>query len=114
MTILRDAELMSAAELLPHQQACWELRREYVATNSEFYKAHWGRQNPPASLLELPCLPLSSKAQLRASQSNYPLFGNYLTANPTTVTRLHRTSGTTGQAMNLATNEGFLVHSISV
>jgi phenylacetate-CoA ligase len=47
-------------------------------------------------------LPLSSKAELRLSQAQSPPFGDYLAATRATVTRLHRTSGTTGQAMNLA------------
>jgi phenylacetate-CoA ligase len=53
-------------------------------------------------LRDLPVLPLSSKAQLRISQADHPPFGNYLASTRAKVTRLHRTSGTSGQAMNLA------------
>jgi len=60
-----------------------------------------GRE-PPLNLQDLPGLPLSSKAELRLSQAQSPPFGDYLAAERATVTRLHRTSGTTGQAMNLA------------
>jgi phenylacetate-CoA ligase len=62
----------------------------------------WQGQEPPPNLQDLPELPLSSKAELRLSQAQSPPFGDYLAAERATVTRLHRTSGTTGQAMNLA------------
>jgi len=84
------------------QQSLWETQRLHVANHSNFYKALWQDQKPPENLRDLPELPLSSKAQLRLSQANFPPFGDYLAAPRATVTRLHRTSGTTGQAMNLA------------
>src|SRR5208282_4076813 len=62
----------------------------------------WHEVRPPVRLEELPRLPLSDKAMLRASQAASPPFGDYLAASPEKVTRLHRTSGTSGQAMNLA------------
>lgn len=39
---------------------------------------------------------------LRASQHNHPPFGDYLAAPLEAISRVHRTSGTTGTAMNLA------------
>jgi phenylacetate-CoA ligase len=57
---------------------------------------------PPEDLRDLAELPLSDKAQLRISQAEHPPFGNYLAADRSAAVRLHRTSGTTGQAMNLA------------
>lgn len=47
-------------------------------------------------------LPFSDKAGLRLAQPASLPFGDYLAAPPEKVSRLHRTSGTTGQAMNLA------------
>ena len=67
-----------------------------------FYQALWDGQLPPEDLRDLAALPLSSKAQLRLSQADHPPFGSYLAGSRTQVSRLHRTSGTTGQAMNLA------------
>jgi phenylacetate-CoA ligase len=106
MTLLRDAETFSMADLLPHQQAAWEHQCEYVFRNSEFYRDLWNGQAPPVDLRDLPALPLTSKAQLRISQADHPPFGNYLAAARRQATRLHRTSGTTGQAMNLALSAG--------
>ena len=101
-TLLPQAESLSSDELLPHQQSFWQQQGEYVSTNSPFYQALWGSQPVPLDLRDLPLLPLSNKAQLRISQANHPPFGDYLASSQTNVTRLHRTSGTTGQAMNLA------------
>lgn len=102
MALLSDAELFSADDLLSHQQASWERQRRHVMDNSKFYKDLWAGQVPPTDLSDLPVLPLSSKAQLRASQAAHPPFGDYLAAETAAVSRLHRTSGTTGQAMILA------------
>ena len=87
---------------MSQQQALWETQRLYVADRSSFYQALWQGRQPPLNLRDLSELPLSSKAELRLSQAQTPPFGDYLAANRATVTRLHRTSGTTGQAMNLA------------
>jgi phenylacetate-CoA ligase len=102
MTLVQDAETLGAPDLLPHQQAAWERQREYVAKNSVFYQEFWNGRPPPQDLRDIAELPLSDKAQLRISQANHPPLGNYLSSTRANVTRLHRTSGTTGQAMNLA------------
>lgn len=94
--------MLTAGELLPHQQTLWEQQRQYLVENSRFYCKLWETQTPPMSLLDLPELPLSDKSQLRLSQGSHPPFGDYLAAGNQQAIRLHRTSGTTGQAMNLA------------
>lgn len=102
MTLARDAETIGISELLPQQQAAWQRQRQYVAKNSVFHQELWNGRAPPQDLRDLPNLPLSSKAQLRTSQADHPPFGNYLASPRAKINRLHRTSGTTGQAMNLA------------
>ena len=97
-----DAMALDLADLERHQQATWQTQSLYVSENSTFYQELWNRRAPPTELRDLPELPLSDKAQLRLSQAEHPPFGNYLAAPLSKVTRLHRTSGTTGQAMNLA------------
>ncbi|MCB1367135.1 MAG: phenylacetate--CoA ligase family protein [Rhodobacteraceae bacterium] len=94
-------EYLSQSELAAHRADAWSRQRRHVAT-SAFYRALWGGQEPPEDLADLGRLPFSDKAGLRLSQAAHPPFGDYL-ANPRDqVRRLHRTSGTTGQAMNLA------------
>ncbi|MGH6953970.1 MAG: phenylacetate--CoA ligase family protein, partial [Alphaproteobacteria bacterium] len=46
-----------------------------------------------------------TKAMLRESQEAHPPFGDYLATPPERVMRLHRTSGTTGRAVNIAISE---------
>lgn len=102
MSLLQDAEFMDAPTLRPCQQAAWEVQSAHVAAQSPFYQRLWQGATPPKDLHDLPRLPLSDKAQLRASQAAHPPFGDYLAAPREMAVRLHRTSGTTGQAMNLA------------
>jgi len=99
---LKQLQNFSLGKLLPHQQELWKAQRHYVVSNSDFYRKLWKGKQPPENLTDLPTLPLSDKAQLRLSQADYPPFGNYLACDPAKVVRMHRTSGTTGQAMNLA------------
>ena len=101
-TLIPDAERVGTVELAQHQQTAWENQSKYVADKSVFYQDLWAGQSVPADLRDLPELPLSDKAQLRISQSALKPFGTYLAAPRSAVARLHRTSGTSGQAMNLA------------
>lgn len=102
MTTIDGAEFATAAELFPRQQDAWRRQARHVAASSVFYRALWDGKAPPDDLRDLAELPLSDKAQLRLSQAAHPPFGDYLAAPRETAVRLHRTSGTTGQAMNLA------------
>ena len=97
-----DAERIGAAELAQYQQTAWKNQSKYVAGKSVFYQDLWAGRNPSKDLRDLPELPLSDKARLRISQSAHKPFGTYLAAPRSAVARLYRTSGTTGQAMNLA------------
>ena len=99
MTLVQDAETLGAADLLPHQQAAWQHQREYVAKNSVFYQELWNGRPLPQNLHDIIEMTLSDNAQLRLSQANHPPLGNYLASTRAKVTRLHRTSGTTGQAI---------------
>jgi phenylacetate-CoA ligase len=102
MALLDNAVTASADVLAKHQQDSWPAQAAHVAENSDFYRELWGGKAPPHDLRDLPELPLSDKAMLRMSQADHPPFGNYLAARKDQAARLHRTSGTTGQAMNLA------------
>ena len=101
MKTVTGAEKLSTADLAPHIEAAWQAQRGHVAA-SPFYHALWQGRTPPMDLRDLPELPLSDKSQLRQSQADHPPFGDYLAAPRAMANRLHRTSGTTGQAMNLA------------
>jgi phenylacetate-CoA ligase len=100
--LLPRAEFLDLETLSAHRQACWERQREHVARNSALYRRLYGGAVLPRRLEDLPNLPFSDKEMLRSSQTAHPPFGDYLAAPETRITRIHRTSGTTGTAMNLA------------
>jgi len=102
MALIENGHTHSLADLAAHRQAAWAAQAAYVAENSAFYQRMWQGKTPPKYLQDLPELPFSDKADLRLSQPAHPPFGDYLAAPAHLVARLHRTSGTTGQAMNLA------------
>ena len=83
----------------------WRDQRAYVARRSPFFARLWAGRPVPERLEDLPELPLCDKAMLRESQAAHPPFGDYLAAVREFVIRLHRTSGTTGEAMNIAQTE---------
>ncbi len=88
--------------LAAHRQRLWEVQRDYVLARSPLHRRAWGKGVPPKSLEALPELPLTDKEMLRESHRDHPPFGDYLAADEKDVARIHRTSGTTGTAMNLA------------
>lgn len=100
--MLKNGHMSSLSEISEHRQHAWERQSTYVAENSAFYQRLWDGQRPPKRLAEIAELPLSDKSSLRLAQPASPPFGDYLAARSEKVSRLHRTSGTTGQAMNLA------------
>lgn len=100
--LLPRAEFLDLPTLAAHRQTCWERQRAYVLDKSPLHRRAWGTTRPPVRLEGLPDLPFTDKEMLRTSQSAHPPFGDYLAALPTAINRVHRTSGTTGTAMNLA------------
>ena len=96
------ADFADLTELAAHRQRLWERQRTYVQSRSALHRRAWAGTPPPERLEGLPELPLIDKEMLRRSQRTQPPFGDYLAAEETAIARLHRTSGTTGTAMNLA------------
>ena len=97
-----DADFLPQEELRVMQAERWRQQAAYVATASPFFAEQFGRKEIDVRLDALGELPFSTKSQLREDQARCPPFGSYLAAPPEMVSRVHRTSGTTGQAMNLA------------
>jgi phenylacetate-CoA ligase len=100
--LIARADVADLDALAAHRQAAWERQRAYVDACSPLHRRLWGGTTPPLRLEALPDLPLLDKETLRASQQAHPPFGDYLAAPARNVARVHRTSGTTGTAMNLA------------
>lgn len=103
--VVDRADFVPLHELAAHRQRLWDSQRRYVRANSALYQRVWdGMELPevPEALEDLAALPLVDKEMLRASQRDHPPYGDYLAASPDRVRRVHRTGGTTGEAMNLA------------
>ncbi|WP_377805982.1 AMP-binding protein [Azospirillum sp. A29] len=98
-----DFETLSDGEIRALQDRLWTAQWDYVSDRSAMYRrmlpASIGR---PVTLDGLQDLPLTDKEDLRAGQeASYP-FGDYVACAEESIVRLHRTSGTTGRALNLA------------
>ena len=97
-----SAEFLPPDDIAALRRERWRTQRAYVGEKSPFFARLWTGRSVPERLEDLPALPLCNKAMLRESQAAHPPFGDYLAARPARIVRLHRTSGTTGQAMNIA------------
>ncbi len=97
-----DAEFMELGDIADIQAARWAQQAEYVSVQSEFYRQLLSGRVLPTTLDALQDVAFTDKEMLRADQAANGPFGSYLAADPGTIMRLHRTSGTTGTAMNLA------------
>lgn len=100
--LVEQADFADLADLATHRQRLWESQSLYVAAHSPLHRRSWGDRAPPRHLEGLGELPLIDKEMLRQSQNVHPPFGDYLAAPEATIARIHRTSGSTGTAMNLA------------
>src|SRR6478672_281724 len=100
--LVEAADFADPNELAAHRQRLWESQRDYVVARSPLHRRAWGKKAPPLQLTDLAELPLIDKEMLRRSQHEHPPFGDYIAARDDEIARVHRTSGTTGTAMNLA------------
>ena len=97
-SVIEGAERLSAGDLARLQAKRWQVQAAYVAAHSQFYRG----LKLTGSIEELADLPLTGKDALRSDQQRHPPFGSYLASPPEKVSRIHRTSGSTGSAMNIA------------
>lgn len=97
------ADFLDLSEIRSIQEERWRHQSAYVAVRSQFYRERLSAAGGmPVELGRLAALPFTDKQMLREDQATRPPFGSYLAADPKRITRMHRTSGTTGAAMNLA------------
>lgn len=99
-------EALPAPEMAVLHQRAWPAQWEYVRNQSVFYRDKFGdAASGSVPLDRLTDLPLTDKGELRDSVRRRPPFGDHLACDETQVRRLHRTSGTTGGAINIAWTE---------
>src|SRR5215216_3364894 len=95
-------EMIGKLELCAHQEAAWVRQWAHVRENSAFYRNKFGDGlTDELSLDDVQHLPLTSKDDLRVSQARHSPLGDYIACDEQRVVRLHRTSGTSGVALNL-------------
>jgi phenylacetate-CoA ligase len=74
---------------------------QYVYANSKMYQKKFSEKNLTLDAIkrveDLERLPFTTKAELRKSQELEPPFGDFLSASCENLTRVHRTSGSTGK-----------------
>jgi phenylacetate-CoA ligase len=100
-----DFETLPPADARKLQDSLWAQQWPYVKA-SVFYQQKLGRTFARDIVLdqiaELPC---TEKDDLRKSQEfSYP-FGDYIRCREDQIVRLHRTSGTTGRPLHLASSQ---------
>ena len=96
------ADFLDLNEIDKIQRAQWKRQANYVSSSSRFYQGRFDSKKLTGDLDEIADLPFTDKEMLRSDQHQFAPFGSYLAALPGQVVRMHRTSGTTGTAMNLA------------
>jgi phenylacetate-CoA ligase len=99
---ITGAEYLSLSDLKQLQSERWACQSHYLNEQSAFYRHMLGSSKIPSKLEAIGSLPFTDKNMLRQDQQENPAFGSYLAAEESILSRVHRTSGTTGTAMNLA------------
>jgi len=102
---VQDADFLPAPEIARLQHERLAVQLSYVQRQSAFYTGLWEGTGLPTNTDDLQELPLSDKEMLRSDQSEHPPFGSYLASPADHLVRVHRTGGTSGQAMNIALSE---------
>lgn len=96
-------ETLPLADVRRLQDTLWSAQWDYVRSMSPFYRAKLARWTDRTVTLDsLAELPFTEKDELRVSQESDAPLGNYAACAEPLVTRLHRTSGTTGRPLILA------------
>ncbi len=96
------ADFLDLSEIETLQRSRWARQAEYVGSASPFYQKFLGPRKLTGDLEELADIPLTDKDMIRRDQRENPPFGSYLASPVDKISRLHRTSGTSGVAMNIA------------
>jgi phenylacetate-CoA ligase len=98
-------ETLPLPQIRAMQDGLWSTQWAYIRSMSAFYRTKLARwMDRDISLEALVELPFTEKDELRISQEGASPFGDYVACDETRVSRLHRTSGTTGRPLILASS----------
>lgn len=98
----RELETLAPDELAAREEHALAAQFVYVMAHSSFYRKKFRAAGTVATRTELATLPFTEKDELRASQEAHLPFGDYLAASPEEISRVHKTSGTTGRPLYIA------------
>jgi phenylacetate-CoA ligase len=93
---MSDPERLPLAERRALDEASYREQLRYLLDRSPFYRAKLAEANTRGGLDELPGLPLTEKAELKATTAPDNPFGAHLCVEPRELVRIYSTSGTTG------------------
>ena len=108
------AEYLPLDEIGRIQRQRWSVQARYLSERSGFYRTLYKGLEISQTLDALEALPLTDKEMVRQDQRLHPPFGSYLACAEHEIRRVHRTSGTSGIAMNLALSEADALMTASV
>lgn len=95
-------ETLDAQELAQREDALLTQQFAHVMARSAFYQKKFANVEYISNRSELAELPFTEKDELRASQEQFPPFGDYLAVASDEISRVHKTSGTTGRPLYIA------------
>jgi phenylacetate-CoA ligase len=95
MILAPDVETRSWEEQLAHDDAAYREQLAYLRERSPFYRDKLGAGDP-GGLTDIAALPLTEKAELRATVTPEQPVGAHLCATKDEIARIYSTSGTTG------------------
>jgi phenylacetate-CoA ligase len=93
---MTDAERLPWAEQLTLDDACFRDQLAYLLERSPFYRAKLAGRAGDVGIDEISSLPLTEKAELKATCTPADPFGTHLCVEPSELVRIYSTSGTTG------------------
>src|SRR5438477_1267294 len=105
---MSDPERLSAGERRAEDEAAYEEQLAYLLESSPFYRAKLADADTTGGLDELARLPLTEKAELKATTTRDNPFGAHLCVDPRELVRIYSASGTTGSPSYIPLTAGDL------
>ena len=103
-----EVEALPWAEQLAADDAAFRRQLAYLLERSAFYREKLGAEHTSAGLADIAGLPLTEKAELKATCTPDNPFGTHLCVEPAEIVRIYSTSGTTGRPSYIPLTAGDL------
>lgn len=97
-----DARSCNESSISRPVESLLDRQLAYVAERSAFYRRKWELRKACPTSRDFAGLPFTTRRELQSDQDEAPPFGSYLAADRAMVSRVHRTSGSTGKSLLIA------------